>query len=118
MAYNETLADKLREALADQPNVEEKTMFSGVTFMVNGKMCICVSHDDLMCRIGPDKFEEALEMNGCRAMVMKGKTYKGYVYVSPEGFSSKKDFDYWVNLCLAYNTEAKAAKKKKAKQVK
>jgi TfoX/Sxy family transcriptional regulator of competence genes len=115
MAYNELLADKLREALADLPDVEEKEMFSGVTFMVNGKMCICVSHNDLLCRVGPHKFEEALEQNGCRAMVMKGKTMKGYVYVSQEGFNTKKELDYWINLCLDYNKEAKAAKKKKAK---
>jgi hypothetical protein len=48
-------------------------------------------------------------------MVMKGKTMKGYVYVSQEGFSTKKELDYWINLCLDYNKEAKAAKKKKAK---
>ncbi len=115
MAYNEQLADKLREALADLPDVEEKKMFSGVTFMVNGKMCICVSHDNLLCRVGPNKMEEATEMNGCTAMVMKGKTMKGYVYVSEEGFRTKKELDYWINLCLEYNSDAKAAKKRKAK---
>ncbi|MBW4889062.1 TfoX/Sxy family protein [Mucilaginibacter sp. HMF5004] len=115
MAYDHHLADRLREALMDLPNVEEKKMFSGVTFMVDGKMCICVSHDNLLCRIGPDKFEEALEMNGCQAMIMKGKTMKGYVYVNPEGFNTKKELDYWINLCIAYNSQAKPTKKKKAK---
>ncbi|WP_295655196.1 TfoX/Sxy family protein [uncultured Mucilaginibacter sp.] len=113
MAYNEKLVDRLREALVDLPNVEEKKMFSGVTFMVDGKMCICVNHDGLLCRVGPHKFEEALERHGCRAMEMKGRTMPGYVYVSEEGFSTKGEFDYWVALCVAYNTEAKAAKKKK-----
>ena len=116
MAYNEKLADRVREALVDLPNVEEKKMFSGVTFMVNEKMCVSVSNNELMCRIAPDKFEEALEMNGCRAMIVKGKPMKGYVYVSEEGFSTKKDFDYWINLCVAYNSEARAAKKRKTKQ--
>lgn len=113
MAYNEKLADRVREALADLPDVEEKKMFRGVTFMVNGKMCVSVSGQELMCRIAPDKWDDALEMNGCRPMVMKGKTMRGYVYVSEEGINTKKDFDYWINLCVAFNSEAKASRKKK-----
>jgi len=50
MAYNEKLADRVREALAHLPEVEEKKMFRGVTFMVNGKMCVSVSGDEMMCR--------------------------------------------------------------------
>ena len=57
MAYDEKLADRVREALADIPNVEEKKMFRGVTFMVNDKMCVSVSGNELMLRLDPDLTE-------------------------------------------------------------
>jgi TfoX/Sxy family transcriptional regulator of competence genes len=113
MPYNEKLADRIRIAIAHLPKLEEKKMFRGLTFMVNGKMCIAVSAEEMMCRIDPSIHDEVAEKNGCRPMVMKGKGYKGFVYVSQEGFKSKKDFDYWINLCLDFNGRAKAAKKKK-----
>jgi TfoX/Sxy family transcriptional regulator of competence genes len=113
MPYNEKLADKVREALVDVRKVEEKKMFRGMCFMVNGKMCVCVGDDELMCRIGPENFDAALERNGCRPMVHNGKTMKGFVFVGPEGIRTKNDFDYWINLSLQFNKKAKATKKKK-----
>lgn len=113
MAYSEKLADRIREAIADYPNVEEKFMFGGVCFMVNGKMCIGVVKDEMMCRINPDVYEEALHKNGCREMVFTGKPMKGYVFVSDEGMKTKKEFEYWISLCLEFNSQAKAAKRKK-----
>ncbi len=113
MPYNETLLARIREALVHLPDVEEQKMFRGVTFMVNGKMCICVSGDDMMCRFDPALQETVAERTGFRAMIMKGKEYKGFGYVSEEGFKRKKDFDYWINLCLDFNSRAKASKKKK-----
>ena len=113
MAYNEKLADRIREALQHLPKVEEKKMFRGVTFMVDGKMCVSVSGDEMMCRFDPALQEMAAEKNGFRAMIMKGREYKGYGYISEEGIKSKKDFDYWVGLCLDFNKRAKASKKKK-----
>jgi TfoX/Sxy family transcriptional regulator of competence genes len=112
MSFNEKLADRLREALSGRSDVEEKKMFKGLTFMVDDKMCICVSGQELMCRIDPAKQEEALSRNGARPMIMKGKDYKGYLYVSEEGFRSKKDFDYWLKLCLEFNPKAKSSKKR------
>jgi TfoX/Sxy family transcriptional regulator of competence genes len=115
MPYNEKLADRVREALAHLPDVEEKKMFRGICFMVNGKMCICVSGDELMCRVGPDVQEEALEKNGTRAMIMRGKLLKDYVYVDADAVRSKTEFDYWVNNSLAFNKYAKASKPKPKK---
>jgi TfoX/Sxy family transcriptional regulator of competence genes len=115
MPYNESLAARIREALGHLPKVQEKFMFRGVCFMVNGKMCVCVGHDELMCRVSPEVFEEAIEWTGCRAMMRNGKAIKGYVFVSEEGWKSKKDFDYWIKKCLEFNTEAKATKKPKRK---
>jgi TfoX/Sxy family transcriptional regulator of competence genes len=93
--------------------VEEKIMFKGVTFMVDGKMCVSVSGDEMMCRIDPALHEAVVEKSGCRSMSMKGREYKGYVYISEEGIKSKEDFDYWISLALDFNKRAKATKKRK-----
>ena len=117
MAYDHDLADRIREALIDIPNVEEKEMFSGIVFMVNGKMCINVSHDELMCRVDPAITDQLLEeySGQTRQMMHSGKPMRGYLYVSEEGYRSKKQFDYWVKLCLDYNPIAKASQKPKKK---
>jgi hypothetical protein len=117
MAYDERVANRIREALAGQhvagKSLEEKTMFQGLAFMIDDKLCICVRNDVLLCRIGPDEYEAALEMNGVEPMVMNGRTAIGYVYVNPEGYSSREAFDSWVAKCLHFNKFAKSSKKKK-----
>ena len=114
MAFDEKLNDKIREAMAMLPNLEEKFMFGGTCFMLNGKMCVGVVKDEMMCRIDPGVCEEALQRRGCREMDFTGKPMKGYVYVSADGMKTKKEFDYWINLCIEFNKKAKAAKKKKS----
>jgi TfoX/Sxy family transcriptional regulator of competence genes len=113
MAYNEKLTARIREALAHLPKVEEKRMFRGVTFMVNNKMCITAGDNKIMCRIDPAIHEEVLKRKGCETVKMRGREYKGYVYVSEEGIKTKKDLDYWITLALAFNKLAKSSKKKK-----
>ncbi|MEP7268475.1 MAG: TfoX/Sxy family protein [Saprospiraceae bacterium] len=114
MSYNTKLADRIREYLSTIPNlkIEEKKMFRGMTFMVNGKMCVCVSGENLMCRYDPELQEELAAKKGFEAMVMKNREYKGYCYINPEGYTSKKDFEFWVNQCLDFNSRAKASKKR------
>ena len=116
MAYDLKLAQRIREYLVNFPqfNVEEKEMFSGLAFMVNDKMCINVSGDNLMCRFDPVLYEEVAEKAGFEPMIMKGKELQGYCYVNPTGFRNKKDFEYWIGLCLDFNEKAKCSKKKKA----
>lgn len=113
MAYNEILADRIREQLVDLPNIKEKEMMGGLTFMVNDKMCIGIIKDEMMCRIDPELQETALEKKGCRIMDFTGRPMKGYVMVDDTGMKTQKEFDYWINLCLEFNTKAKASKKKK-----
>ncbi|AZB25463.1 TfoX/Sxy family protein [Chryseobacterium rhizoplanae] len=114
MAYNIELADKVREWLANihDIKIEEKKMFGGLAFLVNDKMCINISHDNLMCRYNPDREEEVAEKNGFLPMIMRGKQLKEYCYVEPIGFQKPEDFEYWMRLCLEYNNIAKASKKK------
>ena len=113
MAYNEKLTARIREALAHLPKVEEKRMFRGVTFMVDDKMCITAGDNKIMCRIDPAIHEEAIKRKGCETVKMKGREYKGYVYVSEEGIKTKKDLAYWITLALDFNKLAKSSKKKK-----
>lgn len=113
MAYNDELADRVREELVSVRKVEEKKMMGGLTFMVNGKMCVGIVHDDLMVRISPDEYERALERRGCREMDFTGRPMRGFVFVSPEGTKTIRDLGYWISLALDYNKVAKAWKKKK-----
>lgn len=115
MAYDVKLADRIREYLVHFPKlkIEEKEMFRGLTFMVNGKMCVSVSGENLMCRYDPVLQEEVAEKNGYQPMIMKGREYKGYGYITPNGCRSESDLAYWVNLCLQYNEQAKASRNKK-----
>jgi len=102
MAYNNELANRVRERLAMEENigVEEKEMFSGLSFLVNGKMC------------NPELEDKVSTKNGFLPMIMKGKQLKGYCYVEPIGFQNPDDFEYWIKICLDYNPIAKASKKK------
>ena len=115
MAYSTKLANRIRAHLASMPkiSVEEKEMFSGLAFLVNGKMCINVSDDDMMCRFDPEREVEVADRVGFQPMIMRGRQLKGYCYVSEDGYKSKINFEYWLNLCLDYNDKAKASKKKK-----
>lgn len=113
MAYNEQLANRIREQLADLPNIKEKEMMGGLTFMVNDKMCIGIIKDEMMCRIAPELQDTVLEKTGCRIMDFTGRPMKGYVMVDDTGMRTQKEFDYWINLCLEFNSKAKSSKKKK-----
>jgi TfoX/Sxy family transcriptional regulator of competence genes len=113
VAYNEKLADRIRLSFDNAPKVQEKQMMGGLTFMVNGKMCVGVMKDDLMVRISPDIYEKALEKPGCRQMTFTGRPLKNFVFVDEEGTKSKKSLDYWLSLALDFNKIAKASKPKK-----
>jgi TfoX/Sxy family transcriptional regulator of competence genes len=115
MAYNTALADRVRGYLSEIPKikVEEKAMFSGLAFLVNGKMCVNVSGDNLMCRFDPALTDEVAERNGFLPMIMRGKQLKGYCYVTEEGYKPKSNFKYWLELCLDFNSKAKSPKRKK-----
>ena len=114
MPYDEKLAARVRHALAGQRKVEEKKMMGGLTFMVNGKMCVGILKDDLMARIDPAVHDEALQKKGCREMDFTGRPMKGFVFVGPEG--TKQTLDYWVKLAVDFNERAKSSKKRKNKK--
>ena len=112
MAYDEVLAGRVRATLGGVRRVEEKRMFGGLTFMVGGKMCVSVGKDRVMCRIDPAVHDEALRHKGSRTVTMKGREYRGYVYVDAKVVGTKRDLDYWIGLALDYGKKAGHAKKK------
>ncbi|HEY8935844.1 MAG TPA: TfoX/Sxy family protein [Cyclobacteriaceae bacterium] len=115
MAYNEQLSNRVRESLTQVSDVEEKKMFRGITFMVNGKMCVSVGDNELMCRINPELMSDVLEKDGVRPMIHGGKTMKGFIFVDGDVIQGKKKLDYWISLALDYNKNAKSAVKRKRK---
>lgn len=113
MAYNEELANRVWEYLSQFPEmeIEEKKMFRGLTFMVNEKMCVGVSADELMVRFDPNLHNEFCEQNGFRPMLTKGREYKGYGYINPEYIKTSKQLTNWLDIALRFNKEIKAKKK-------
>ena len=114
MAYSEILAERVRK-LFETKNlaVEEKKMMGGLTFMVKGKMCVGILKDDLMARIAPEQYENALTKPGCREMDLTGKPMKGFVFINSKGTDNEESLAYWIDLALDYNDRARASKKNK-----
>ena len=104
MAYDEGVAQRLREAFVEQPGVVEKKMFGGLTFMVRGHMCCGVATDDLMVRVGPEQYEEALTLSGAREMDFTKRPMRGMVMVSSAGYALDEDLAAWVERGLKFVT--------------
>jgi TfoX/Sxy family transcriptional regulator of competence genes len=116
MAFNETLANRVREMIAPtHKNIEEKRMFGGLCFMVNGKMCVGVESERMMVRFDPALTDEVFEKDGVTPMDFTKKIMKGYAFVDIAVLDSKKQLAYWIDLALQYNKVAKASAKKKKK---
>jgi len=114
MAYDEKLADRVRELIAaTHKNVVEKTMFGGLCFMVNDKMCVGVESKRLMIRFNPEKTDEVMEKEGASPMDFTRKIMKGYVFVDIAALNTKTKLKYWIDLALEYNKLAKPSKKRK-----
>ncbi|MEQ6167080.1 MULTISPECIES: TfoX/Sxy family protein [unclassified Ekhidna] len=113
MAFNEFLADKLRQSLKERKVVfEEKKMMGGLCIMVDDKMCIGVIKDDLMARVGPHEYQRFLDKPCARVMDFTKRPMKGYLYVNPAGWDNDDELSEWVDQCLEFNKEAKSSKKK------
>jgi TfoX/Sxy family transcriptional regulator of competence genes len=98
MAYSERLASRIREILSEGGEVEERKMFGGLAFMVDGHMCCGVTGDDVMLRLGPDQAQQALEEPDVRPMDFTGRTMKGYVYVGTPGVRTEAKLRRWLQL--------------------
>lgn len=123
MAYDEGLADRIREVLARERGVGEIKMFGGLCFTVDGHMAAGIVGEELMARIGPDGWDKALARPGAREMNFTGKSMKGFVFVEPSGIKTQKMLASWIDPAVTFvrtlppkKPKAKAAKKRVPKR--
>ena len=86
----ENLVDRVRTALAGVRDVKEKKMFGSVGFMVRGNLCLTARPTRIMCRIDPATHDAAIKRKGCSTVIMKGRPYRGYVYVDAAALATDK----------------------------
>jgi len=111
VAYNEQLAERIRVIIGKGPGISERRMFGGIAFMLNGNMFCGITRDDLMVRLGPDRFEEALASPAARPMDFTGRPMKGMVFVGPDGYGTDEKLRGWVEETLEYARRLPAKKK-------
>jgi TfoX/Sxy family transcriptional regulator of competence genes len=102
MAFDETLAGRIRDALARKSGVEEKKMFGGVGFLLNGNMLVGVWKDSLIVRLGPDEYEDALLEPHVREFDITGKPMKGWVMVAPDGVEDDDQLKEWIQRAMKF----------------
>ncbi len=118
MVYNQALAARVRPLLAEDLSVEEKKMFGGITFMVNGQMCCGVLKDDLIVKMDPALYDEALAQPGARPFDFSGRPMPGMVYVANSSLGEDETLKAWVNrgvhFVVAHPRPAKAKSRRRS----
>ena len=102
MAYDEDLMKRVRELVADRPDIDEKRMFGGICLLSRGNMVAGVLKGELMARVGPERYEEALGRPHARVMDFTHRPMRGMVAVGAEGIESDEDLAAWLDLCFAF----------------
>jgi TfoX/Sxy family transcriptional regulator of competence genes len=103
MAYDEHLANRVRELLADEPAVSEMRMFGGLAFLLHGNMAVAVSSKGgLMLRCEPEDVQAALARAHTAPMVMRGRPAKGWLRVASDGVRTKRQLESWVRKGAAF----------------
>ena len=116
MAYDEKVADRIRLALRTRANVTEKKMFGGVAFLLDGRMFCGIAKNDLMVRIGPERYQAALAEPHVRPMDFTGRPMNGYVFVAAGGTRTEKAVKRWVDQGAAFVATLDGAAGKKTKK--
>ena len=102
MAYDEGLAQRVRDILVDRVGIEEKKMFGGLSFMLGGNVACGVIKEDLIVRVGPDADAAALEKPSARPFDFTGRPMKGWVMVAQDGLEADEDLEDWVQMGLQF----------------
>ena len=102
MAYDEGVAERIRSATADVVGLTERKMFGGLAFMHRGNMAFGIIGDELMIRVGPEKWADAVTLPHARAMDFTGRPMKGMVYVDVDGFAEDGQLSVWLEQGLAF----------------
>jgi hypothetical protein len=111
MAYDELLAVRIRAALSGQPGLNEKKLFGGVCFLLNGNMACGVNKNDLIVRVGPGKHAQALSRPHARVFDLTGRPMTGWVSVSSSGFATEQDLKEWLRLGVDFASTLPPKKK-------
>jgi TfoX/Sxy family transcriptional regulator of competence genes len=112
MAFDEGLAQRVREALEKRVSITERRMFGGLAFLLDGKMFVGISGSKLMARVGAERYQDALSLPHVREMNFTGKPMKGYVYIEPLGLTNDENLKAWVSWCASYVEDLPAKKSK------
>jgi len=102
MAFDEQIAQRVRDVLSKECVANERRMFGGLAFLVGGHMCCGIVGQDLVVRVGPNEHEKALSQPHVRAMDFTGRPMKGFVYLSPPGYRSQTDLRKWIRKGLRF----------------
>jgi|SRR5271166_87352 len=103
MAYDEDLANRIRELLGPEKGIEEKRMFGGLAFLINGNMSVAVSRQGgLMVRVRPDDTEKLLRRAHVSPMVMTGREARGWLRVDADGVQTQRQLQSWVTKGVGY----------------
>ena len=102
MAYDELLGARIRAALGPLPGLEEKKMFGGIGFLVNGNMACGVHKNNMIVRVGPENYTSALARAHTRPFDMTGRPMAGWVMVEPQGCATESELKAWVEQGLAF----------------
>jgi TfoX/Sxy family transcriptional regulator of competence genes len=102
MAFSDALAERIRQRLARRRNVEEKKMFGGVGFLLNGNMLVGVWKDSLIVRLGPDDGDEALLEPHVKEFDITGRAMRGWVLVKPGGIEGDDQLSAWIQRALKF----------------
>ena len=102
MAFDESLAARIRDALARKKGVEEKKMFGGIGFLLNGNMLVGVWKDSLIVRLGPEEGDEALKEAHVSVFNITGRAMKGWVLVASAGVEADDKLSGWVQRALNF----------------
>jgi TfoX/Sxy family transcriptional regulator of competence genes len=116
MAFDEKLADRIRQAVGPRPDVTEKKMFGGLAFLKDGKMFVGIVKADLMVRVGPQRYDAALAQAHVRPMDFTGRPMVGYVFVGPGGCRTEKAVKTWVDRGAAFVATLEGGAKKRGKR--
>jgi len=103
MAYDEDLANRIRELIAGEPDVTEQRMFGGLAFLIGGNMSVAASgRGGLMVRVDPEETDELVAKPHAQPFVMRGREMKGWLRVDDEGVRTKRQLEPWVKRGVAY----------------
>ena len=103
MAYDEDLANRLRELILSEEGVTEKRMFGGLAFLINGNMAVSASgQGGLLLRVDPDETEALVSEPHARRFEMRGRAMDGWLRIDPEGVKTKRQLERWAARGVAY----------------